>query len=203
MIWPQQDLPFVPKYLVTFTVGFDQKDVVNEAVSKVNFPNLHSFIENLCLSNSSLSYWFLVTLMNSLWFFNGAFIQFSKNWTIVLFHYDGRIDEWDQFEWAQTAIHISARKQSKWYYASSCICFWFLFVQTPMEYSADFDSIYYSIILMKYLYFHSESAGGLQRDFSILMSWHLSSMYLFGMRIWVSSTSTVRSMYLNKITLFK
>ena len=51
-----------------------------------------------------------------------TFIQFSKNWTIVLFHYDGRIDEWDQFEWVQTAIHISARKQSKWY-ASSCICF--------------------------------------------------------------------------------
>ena len=31
-----QDLPFVPKYLVTFTVGFEQRDMVNAAISKVD-----------------------------------------------------------------------------------------------------------------------------------------------------------------------
>lgn len=73
---PEEDIPFQPKYLVTFTVGFNQKDIVNAAVSK-----------------------------------------FSKNWTIVLFHYDGRTSEWDEFEWSQQVIHISARKQSKWWFA--------------------------------------------------------------------------------------
>ncbi|MCO5551918.1 hypothetical protein L7F22_005425 [Adiantum nelumboides] len=73
---PDEDIPYRPKYLVTLTVGIDQKDIVNATVSK-----------------------------------------FSKNWTIVLFHYDGRINEWDQFEWAQKVIHISARKQTKWWFA--------------------------------------------------------------------------------------
>lgn len=73
---PEEDLPFKSRYLVTFTVGFDQREIINAAISK-----------------------------------------FSKNWTIVLFHYDGRASEWEQYEWAQQAIHISARKQSKWWFA--------------------------------------------------------------------------------------
>ncbi|CAK7328154.1 unnamed protein product [Dovyalis caffra] len=43
--------------------------------------------------------------------------QFSENFTIVLFHYDGRTTEWDEFEWSKRAIHISAPKQTKWWYA--------------------------------------------------------------------------------------
>ncbi|KAG5537855.1 hypothetical protein RHGRI_025078 [Rhododendron griersonianum] len=43
--------------------------------------------------------------------------EFSENFSIVLFHYDGRTSEWDQFEWSHRAIHISARKQAKWWYA--------------------------------------------------------------------------------------
>ena len=35
LMFPCQDLPFLPKYLVTFTVGIHQKDIVNEAVLKV------------------------------------------------------------------------------------------------------------------------------------------------------------------------
>eukprot|EP00249_Psilotum_nudum_P017253 c26235_g1_i2 orf=373-1473(+) len=73
---PDEDLPFKQKYLVTFTVGFDQRYMVDAAVSK-----------------------------------------FSKNWTILLFHYDGRTSEWDQFDWSRQAIHISARKQTKWWFA--------------------------------------------------------------------------------------
>ncbi|KAL5990621.1 hypothetical protein ACLOJK_011524 [Asimina triloba] len=41
--------------------------------------------------------------------------KFSENFTIVLFHYDGRVSEWDEFEWSKRAIHFSARKQTKWY----------------------------------------------------------------------------------------
>ncbi|GLJ08739.1 hypothetical protein SUGI_0094920 [Cryptomeria japonica] len=73
---PSEDIAFKQKYLVTFTVGFEQRNIVNAAVSK-----------------------------------------FSKNFTILLFHYDGRTSEWDQFEWSKRAIHVSARKQTKWWFA--------------------------------------------------------------------------------------
>lgn len=41
-------------------------------------------------------------------------VQFSKEWQILLFHYDGKVTEWDEYEWSQKAIHISVRKQAKW-----------------------------------------------------------------------------------------
>ncbi|GJN16602.1 hypothetical protein PR202_gb03606 [Eleusine coracana subsp. coracana] len=75
-IFQCQDLPFKPKYLVTFTVGISQKDNINRAVKK-----------------------------------------FSENFAILLFHYDGRVSEWDEFEWSKRAIHISVRRQAKWWYA--------------------------------------------------------------------------------------
>ncbi|KAF5479695.1 hypothetical protein F2P56_000494 [Juglans regia] len=71
-----QDLTIKPKYLVTFTVGYDQRNNIDAAVKK-----------------------------------------FSENFTILLFHYDGRTSEWDEFEWSRRAIHVSARKQTKWWYA--------------------------------------------------------------------------------------
>ncbi|KAG4986143.1 hypothetical protein JHK86_033834 [Glycine max] len=58
------DLTFKPKYLVTFTVGYEQKKNIDVAVKK-----------------------------------------FSKDFTILLFHYDGRTTEWDEFEWSKQAIH--------------------------------------------------------------------------------------------------
>ncbi|XP_022966838.1 uncharacterized protein LOC111466424 isoform X1 [Cucurbita maxima] len=73
---PNEDLPRKPNYLVTFTVGYNQRDNIDKAVKK-----------------------------------------FSENFTILLFHYDGRTTEWDDFEWSKRAIHVSARKQSKWWYA--------------------------------------------------------------------------------------
>ncbi|KAJ0660735.1 hypothetical protein HanOQP8_Chr14g0541041 [Helianthus annuus] len=73
---PSEDLTIKPKYLVTFTVGYEQKEIINKAVKK-----------------------------------------FSENFTILLFHYDGRTSEWSEFEWSKRAIHVSAHKQSKWWYA--------------------------------------------------------------------------------------
>ncbi|KAK2968119.1 hypothetical protein RJ640_028024 [Escallonia rubra] len=73
---PSEDLTIKPRYLVTFTVGYDQKDNIDKAVKK-----------------------------------------FSENFTILLFHYDGRTTEWNEFEWSKRAIHVSARKQTKWWYA--------------------------------------------------------------------------------------
>ncbi|KAJ1425948.1 hypothetical protein SESBI_10674 [Sesbania bispinosa] len=73
---PSEDLKKKPKYLVTFTVGYDQRHNINACVKK-----------------------------------------FSDDFAILLFHYDGRTSEWDQFEWSKNAIHVSARKQTKWWYA--------------------------------------------------------------------------------------
>ncbi|XP_044352384.1 uncharacterized protein [Triticum aestivum] len=73
---PAEDLPFKPKYLVTFTVGIAQKDNINRAVQK-----------------------------------------FSDDFAILLFHYDGHVTEWEEFEWSKRAIHVSVLKQAKWWYA--------------------------------------------------------------------------------------
>ncbi|KAJ8479169.1 hypothetical protein OPV22_022896 [Ensete ventricosum] len=73
---PSEDLQIQQKYLVTFTVGYDQKNNIDAAVKK-----------------------------------------FSENFTIMLFHYDGWTSEWDEFEWSKRAIHVSARKQTKWWFA--------------------------------------------------------------------------------------
>ncbi|XP_031489305.1 uncharacterized protein LOC116256901 isoform X2 [Nymphaea colorata] len=43
--------------------------------------------------------------------------KFSENFSFLLFHYDGKTSEWDQFEWSKRAIHVSARKQAKWWFA--------------------------------------------------------------------------------------
>ncbi|KAK1360255.1 hypothetical protein POM88_044729 [Heracleum sosnowskyi] len=43
--------------------------------------------------------------------------KFSENFSIVLFHYDGRESAWEHFEWSRRAIHISSEKQTKWWYA--------------------------------------------------------------------------------------
>ncbi|XAR51922.1 hypothetical protein NMG60_11006726 [Bertholletia excelsa] len=73
---PGEDLVVRPKYLVTFTVGYDQKENIDAAVRKL-----------------------------------------SENFTILLFHYDGRTSEWEEFEWSKRAIHVSVRRQTKWWYA--------------------------------------------------------------------------------------
>ncbi|KAL8137898.1 hypothetical protein V2J09_003899 [Rumex salicifolius] len=43
--------------------------------------------------------------------------KFAVNFTIVLFHYDRGMTEWDEFEWSKRAIHVSAVKQTKWWFA--------------------------------------------------------------------------------------
>ncbi|KAI8032020.1 hypothetical protein LOK49_LG01G01393 [Camellia lanceoleosa] len=48
---------------------------------------------------------------------NAAINKFSEDFQILLFHYDVRTREWDEFEWSRRAIHGSVRKQTKWLYA--------------------------------------------------------------------------------------
>ncbi|VAI90829.1 unnamed protein product [Triticum turgidum subsp. durum] len=46
--------------------------------------------------------------------FSSSLLQFSDNFAILLFHYDGHVTEWDEFECSKRAIHISVSKQTKW-----------------------------------------------------------------------------------------
>lgn len=49
---------------------------------------------------------------------NATVHKFSDNFDVMLFHYDGKTTEWDDdFAWSKDAIHVSARKQAKWWYA--------------------------------------------------------------------------------------
>lgn len=38
----------------------------------------------------------------------------ASNFSVMLFHYDGVVDEWKKFEWHDRVIHISVVNQSKW-----------------------------------------------------------------------------------------
>ncbi|CAF2005640.1 unnamed protein product, partial [Brassica oleracea] len=69
---PNEYIKTKQRYLVTFTVGYDQRKNIDAE---------------------------------------------EDNFTIMLFHYDGRASEWGKFEWSKRAIHVSIRKQTKWWYA--------------------------------------------------------------------------------------
>ncbi|GLT64982.1 hypothetical protein SLA2020_374400 [Shorea laevis] len=44
--------------------------------------------------------------------------KFSSNYFVVmLFHYDGIVDEWNDLEWSNQVIHVSAVNQTKWWFA--------------------------------------------------------------------------------------
>ncbi|KAL0384648.1 UNVERIFIED_CONTAM: hypothetical protein Sradi_2859100 [Sesamum radiatum] len=39
------------------------------------------------------------------------------DFVVMLFHYDGVVDEWHDFEWSDRVIHVSATNQTKWWFA--------------------------------------------------------------------------------------
>ncbi|KAF9587197.1 hypothetical protein IFM89_039586 [Coptis chinensis] len=41
----------------------------------------------------------------------------SVNSSILLFHYDGNVDAWNDLDWSNKAIHILAQNQTKWWFA--------------------------------------------------------------------------------------
>ncbi|KAG9452722.1 hypothetical protein H6P81_005626 [Aristolochia fimbriata] len=41
----------------------------------------------------------------------------SENFTVILFHYDGKVDAWNNLRWSDKAIHIVAHNQTKWWFA--------------------------------------------------------------------------------------
>ncbi|KAJ9566459.1 hypothetical protein OSB04_002425 [Centaurea solstitialis] len=41
----------------------------------------------------------------------------TENFTVILFHYDGKVDGWRDLEWSNKVIHIVAQNQTKWWFA--------------------------------------------------------------------------------------
>lgn len=41
----------------------------------------------------------------------------ASNFTIMLFHYDGVVDEWRDLKWNGSVLHVSAINQTKWWFA--------------------------------------------------------------------------------------
>ncbi|KAL0364971.1 UNVERIFIED_CONTAM: hypothetical protein Sangu_0594700 [Sesamum angustifolium] len=41
----------------------------------------------------------------------------GDDFVVMLFHYDGVVDEWHDFEWSDRVIHVSATNQTKWWFA--------------------------------------------------------------------------------------
>ncbi|CAO2828600.1 unnamed protein product [Amaranthus hypochondriacus] len=41
----------------------------------------------------------------------------SNDFVIMLFHYDGIVDKWSELKWNDRVIHISAKNQTKWWFA--------------------------------------------------------------------------------------
>ncbi|KAL0302869.1 UNVERIFIED_CONTAM: hypothetical protein Sradi_6155000 [Sesamum radiatum] len=44
----------------------------------------------------------------------------GSNFAVMLFHYDGVVDEWKAFEWSRTVIHVSADNQTKCLFLDGC-----------------------------------------------------------------------------------
>ncbi|CAM6085387.1 unnamed protein product [Calypogeia fissa] len=41
----------------------------------------------------------------------------ANNFTVMLFHYDGKVDNWTDLPWSARAIHVMAFNQTKWWFA--------------------------------------------------------------------------------------
>ncbi|XP_049934573.1 uncharacterized protein LOC116257254 [Nymphaea colorata] len=41
-----------------------------------------------------------------------------NNFTIMLFHYDGFVDQWRDLQWSDNVLHVSAVNQTKWWFAN-------------------------------------------------------------------------------------
>lgn len=41
----------------------------------------------------------------------------SSDFVVMLFHYDGVVNDWKDFQWSDRAIHVSAINQTKWWFA--------------------------------------------------------------------------------------
>ncbi|KAL8554050.1 hypothetical protein ACS0TY_002325 [Phlomoides rotata] len=41
----------------------------------------------------------------------------SNDFSVMLFHYDGVVDEWHDLDWSNSVVHVSVSNQTKWWFA--------------------------------------------------------------------------------------
>lgn len=104
LFWVQNNAKKHSMNLLAIAVGIKQKENVNKMVKKVTN---QSFMPFMLTIFTSLPLW-LIALLYPMWQFP------STDFIIMLFHYDGIVDEWGDLEWSQHAIHVSAINQTKW-----------------------------------------------------------------------------------------
>ncbi|KAL8255051.1 hypothetical protein R6Q59_033272 [Mikania micrantha] len=69
-------------------------------------------------SNRSMSLLAIAVGIKQKHLVNEIIKKFLKNdFVVMVFHYDGIVDQWDDLEWATRVIHISAMNQTKWWFA--------------------------------------------------------------------------------------
>ena len=42
---------------------------------------------------------------------------FSDGFSIMIFHYDGAVEQWGDLEWSRRAVHVAVPGQTKWWFA--------------------------------------------------------------------------------------
>ena len=41
----------------------------------------------------------------------------AGDFAVMLFHYDGAVEQWGDLEWSRRAVHVAAPGQTKWWFA--------------------------------------------------------------------------------------
>lgn len=99
------------KSLLAIAVGVKQKVVVDQIVKKVK-----AVLMSPAFYGAKLCY----TRDADLFYVH---LQFPlSNFTIMLFHYDGSVDGWRDLQWSDSAVHVSALNQTKWWKHLTCGC---------------------------------------------------------------------------------
>lgn len=105
-----QDSAKETKSLLAIAVGIKQKAIVDQIVQKV-YIRLYLYV---CFIEMIWN-WASLQIIYCLNFWFAIFQFFLCNFIIILFHYDGVVDEWRDLEWSGSALHVSASNQTKWY----------------------------------------------------------------------------------------
>jgi hypothetical protein len=95
-----------------------QSTTFNELVSNCSWDKAKGNSEPNCWKGDFQS-WYIIGFINFLCSFVQIFIfllQFPlSDFVVMLFHYDGVVDEWRDLSWSNSAIHVSAVNQTKWW----------------------------------------------------------------------------------------
>lgn len=90
--------------MFSVAAGIKQKKTVDKMVRKVRSSPHICF--TLLFSGTSKNVFSVISVIQ---------MQFLvSNFAVMLFHYDGVVDQWKDLDWSSSVIHISAINQTKW-----------------------------------------------------------------------------------------